>query len=73
MKNKKEERTRERAAVPRLLSLRAIAEETTIPRPTWYSIVARGEIRAVRVGRSVRIDERDLLAFLAARAEPASR
>jgi excisionase family DNA binding protein len=53
--------------VPRLLSLRAVAEQTSIPRPTWYTLVARGEIPATRIGRTVRIDERDLLAFLAAR------
>ena len=55
--------------IPRLLSLKGVAEQTTIPRSTWYSLVARGEIRAMRVGRSVRIDERDLLAFIASRTE----
>ena len=55
--------------VPRLLSLRAVAEQTTIPRTTWYSLAARGELPVVRIGRSVRIDERDLIAYLDAHRE----
>jgi excisionase family DNA binding protein len=55
--------------LPRLLSLATIAERTDTPRPTWYSIVARGELPAVRIGRTVRVDERDFLAYLAARRE----
>lgn len=65
----KNSRSQSVESVPRLLSLRAVAEQTTIPRPTWYSLVARGELKAVRVGRSVRIDERELMAFIASRAE----
>ena len=57
------------ATVPRLLSLRQIAEQTTIPRSTWYTIVGRGEIPIVRVGRSVRVDEQDLVAWIAAHRE----
>lgn len=55
--------------VPRLLSLRAISEQTTIPRPTLYTLIANGELPVVRIGRSVRVDERDLVAFIAARRE----
>lgn len=59
--------------VPRLLSLRAVAELTTIPRSTWYTLVSRGEIPAVRVGeRGVRIREDDLLRYIDARRERAS-
>ena len=60
------------SGIPRLLSLRQVAELTTIPRPTWYTLVARGEIPAVRIGRGVRIDERDLLAWIQAHREVAS-
>jgi excisionase family DNA binding protein len=52
--------------LPKLLTLRAIEEQTTIPRPTLYTLVARRELPAVRVGRSVRVDERDLMAYIAA-------
>lgn len=58
--------------VPRLLSLRAIAEQTSVPRSTWYTIVARGEIPAVRIGRGVRVREADLLAWIEAHRECAS-
>ena len=33
-------------ALPRLLSLRQVAEETGVPRSTWYTIVSRGEMDA---------------------------
>jgi excisionase family DNA binding protein len=60
------------AIVPRLLSLRVVSERTTIPRSSWYSLVARGEIPAVKIGRSVRIDERDLIDWIQAHREQAS-
>ena len=46
---------------PTLLSLRAIAEQTTIPRSTWDMQVANSERLAIRIGRSVRVDGRDVL------------
>ena len=55
--------------MPRLLSLRAISERTTIPRPTLYTLIANGELPVVRIGRSLRVDERDLMAFVRARRE----
>jgi hypothetical protein len=30
--------------LPRLLSIRAVAEATTIPRPTLYSLISRGDM-----------------------------
>jgi excisionase family DNA binding protein len=57
--------------LPRLLSLRAVSERTTVPLSTWYTLVAKGEIRAVRIGRSVRIDEADLVHWIDARRETA--
>jgi hypothetical protein len=35
-----------------------------------YDAIYRGQIPAVRIGRSVRIDERDVMSFIAARKEP---
>ena len=58
-------------SVPRLWGIPALAKTTTLPASTIYTLVARGEIAAVRIGRSVRIDERDWLAYLAARRERA--
>ena len=57
-------------AVPRLLSLRTVAELTSVPRSTWYTLVARGEISVVRIGdRGIRVHESDLLEFIEARRE----
>ena len=58
-----------RSALPRLLSFDVIAEETTVPATTWRERVANGELAAVRIGRSVRVDERDLLAWIASHRE----
>jgi len=61
--------------VPRLLTLAAAEELTTIPRSTWYTIVSRREIEVVRLGRdgrSIRIREDDLLAWIEAHREVAS-
>lgn len=56
--------------LPKLLSVRAVADQTTLPVSTVYDAVYRGELPVVRIGRSVRIDERDLVDFIAARKEP---
>lgn len=58
-----------RTGVPRLLSVRAVSEATTLPMSTIYTAVARGELAAVRLNRSVRIDERDLLEWIAGSRE----
>lgn len=58
--------------VPRLLSVRAIAEATTLPQSTIYDAVARGELPAVRLGengRAIRIAEEDLLEYIRSRRE----
>ena len=60
------------ATVPRLFSVTTVYKQTNVPRSTWYTLIARGEIPAVRIGRAVWIDEQDLLAFLAAHRERAS-
>ncbi len=59
--------------IPRLLSLRAAAELTTIPRSTLYTLVARGELPVVRVtDRAIRIHEDDLVRWIEARRERAT-
>ncbi len=61
-----------RQALPRLLSLRAVSDATTIPRSTLYTLVARGELPAVRLTESsLRIREDDLIAFIDSRREVA--
>ena len=60
-----------REGLPRLLSLRAVSEQTTIPRSTLYTLIARGDLPAIRLGRSVRISERDLLDFIEGHREVA--
>jgi excisionase family DNA binding protein len=59
--------------LPRLLSVRAVADQTTLPLSSVYDAVYRGDLPVVRIGRSVRIDERDVVEFIAARKEPRQR
>lgn len=61
---------RQRRRLPRLLSVRSVADQTTLPVSTVYDAIYRGDIPAVRIGRSVRVDERDVIDFIAARKEP---
>lgn len=58
--------------LPRLPSVRSVSETTTIPKSTLYDAIARGELPAVRIGRAVRLDERDVLRWLDSRKEVAS-
>jgi excisionase family DNA binding protein len=55
--------------LPRLLSLRQIAEQTTIPRSTLYGLVSSGAIPAIRIRKSIRVAEGDWVAFVAAHRE----
>ncbi|MGB5159993.1 MAG: helix-turn-helix domain-containing protein [Thermoanaerobaculia bacterium] len=55
--------------LPRLLSVRRVHEETDLPLSTVYDLVAKGDLPAIRNGRSVRIDERDLLRWIDSRRE----
>ena len=59
--------------LPRLLSVRAVAEATTLPRSTIYDLVARGELPALRIGasRGIRIAEADFERFIKSRREVA--
>lgn len=53
--------------LPRLLSVRQLAERTGVPGGTWYELVARGELPAYRLGRAVKIGEEDAARYLDAR------
>lgn len=55
--------------LPRLLSVRVVADQTTLPISTIYDAIYRGDLPVVRIGRSVRLDERDVVTFIAARKE----
>jgi excisionase family DNA binding protein len=56
--------------LPRLLSVRAVSEATTLPVSTIYDLVARGELPVVRVtGRAIRIAEDDILRWIEVRRE----
>lgn len=58
--------------LPRLYAVRQITEQTGLPASTVYDLIAEGELQAVRIGRSVRVDERDFLRWLEARREVAA-
>ena len=51
-----------------LLTLATVAERLAVSRRTVARLIEAGELRAVRFGRSVRVTERELAAFVAARA-----
>jgi len=51
-------------ATPRLLSYRQVAEILGVTARTVYTLVRRGALAAVRFGGNVRIDPRDLEAFI---------
>lgn len=53
------------AKLPRLLSPRELAERTSVPRGTWYQVIADGALPVHRIGRSVRVDEEDAAKYLA--------
>jgi len=50
--------------VPRLLTARQCAELLAISERSVWSLTQRGQLRAVRLGRSVRYDLPDVLAFV---------
>jgi excisionase family DNA binding protein len=62
------------SGVERLLTYRETAQLLGVTERTVWSLVDRGELAAVRFGRSVRIDPRDLRAFIdgVRRATPAA-
>jgi excisionase family DNA binding protein len=55
------------SSLPRLRTPRELYEQTGVPVSTWYTLVARGDVPAVRIGRSVRLREPDVVAYLESR------
>ena len=54
----------DRPAAPRLLTVRDVAERLQMSSRTIHRLVANGDLTVVRIGRSVRIREEALKAFL---------
>jgi excisionase family DNA binding protein len=50
---------------PRLLRIEDVADRLTVSRSMAWKLVAGGELRSVRIGRSVRVRPVDLEAYLA--------
>jgi excisionase family DNA binding protein len=51
-------------AAPRLLTIRDVAERLQVSGRTIHRLVANGDISVIRIGRSVRVSEAALKAFL---------
>ncbi len=49
---------------PRLKDLPAACEHLTVSRAKLYNLIAAGEIKAVKIGRSTRFETADLDAFI---------
>lgn len=49
---------------PKLLKSKAAAEALGISERTLWGLMKSGELLCVRIGRAVRFDARDLLAFI---------
>jgi len=52
------------AETPQLHTVAEIAETLRVSKVTVYRLIDRGELRAVRVGGSLRVDGRDLSGYL---------
>jgi excisionase family DNA binding protein len=59
--------------LPEVLTVREAAAILRVGRNQLYQAVGRGEVGAVRIGRSIRISKQALLDLLAGRQPPASR
>lgn len=53
-------------ALPKLLNLEQVAAALCVHYTTAWALVAHGTIRGIRIGRSWRVDEKDLEAYLQA-------
>jgi excisionase family DNA binding protein len=58
---------------PQLLSAATLAARLDIPKRTAYDLLNSGQFPVTRLGRSVRVSEADLSAFLATRTTPTVR
>lgn len=54
----------ENAVAPRLLRLDEVADRLAVSRSMAWKLIAAGDLRAVRIGRAVRVRPRDLEAYL---------
>jgi excisionase family DNA binding protein len=61
------------AALPEVLTVRDAAAILRVGRNQLYQAVARGELAAIRIGRSIRIPRQALLDLLAAASPPPAR
>jgi excisionase family DNA binding protein len=55
------------AARPRFLTPAEVAEQLRVSAMTVYRLIKSGELRAARIGKSYRVLESDVDAYLAAR------
>ena len=55
------------SARPRFLTPAEVAEQLRVSSMTVYRLIKSGELRAARIGKSYRISEDDVDAYLAAR------
>jgi len=55
---------------PALLRAEEVARLTSLGRSTVFKMLATGELRAVRVGRAVRVRRIDLERWISERADP---
>ena len=61
------------ATLPEVLTVREAAAILRVGRNQLYQAIARGEVGAVRIGRSIRIPKHALLDLLAAASPPPAR
>ncbi len=54
-------------ARPRLLTVQEVADQLRVSTMTVYRLVKAGELRALQIGKSYRLREEDVDAFLASR------
>jgi excisionase family DNA binding protein len=58
--------------IPRYLTVEEVADQFRVSRMTVYRMAKSGELPAVRFGRSYRISEQELNAYIARSMEPPS-
>ena len=54
----------ESSAIPILFTIKGAAQETGLHQNTIRNFIARGQLKALRIGRSVRIERQELLNLL---------
>ena len=59
------------ARLPRLLTVRAVAEATTMPPSSIYDAIYAGELTAHRFGRAVRVEESEVATWITRHREAA--